>query len=162
MDSWSGIDVGQTTMKALQYCQEYKATVLNYDSIGVGAGVKSTINMVGTKNILCNAVSVAESPTEGKYGEKTNKDTFLNLRAQFWWLMRDKFKEKAISIPNDSTLISELSQPLYFFNENGKIKIESKKDMRSRGIKSPNIADALMLSFYIDTSIVDYNTLTAF
>lgn len=162
MDSWSGIDVGQTTMKALQYCQEYKATVLNYDSIGVGAGVKATVNMVGTKNILCNAVSVAESPTDGKYGEKTNKDTFLNLRAQFWWLMRDRFKEKAISIPNNSNLISELSQPLYFFNENGKIKIESKKDMRSRGIKSPNIADALMLSFYIDTSIIDYNTLTAF
>lgn len=147
IDSWSGIDVGQTTMKALELCKEWNATVLNYDVIGVGAGVKSTINMVNPTGIRCVAVSVAESPTDGKYGEKTNKDTFLNLRAELWWKMRDRFKDGNISILNDSELISELSQPLYFFNENGKIKIESKKDMRRRGIKSPNKADSLLLAF---------------
>jgi hypothetical protein len=148
IEEWSGIDVGQTTMKALEICKEYSVEVLNYDSIGVGAGVKSTINMVGADGIQCNAVSVAESPTTGKYGEKTNKDTFINLRAELWWKMRDRFKNQEVSIMDDNGLISELSQPLYFFNDKGKIQIESKKDMRKRGVKSPNKADAFLLCFY--------------
>lgn len=146
-DEWNGIDVSQTTMKAIEYCNEYKVNVLNYDSIGVGAGVKGTLNLVNPPNLETNAISVAESPTVGDYGEKLKKDTFRNLKAELWWLMRDRFKDKEISIPNDSQMIGELSQPLYFFNETGKIQIESKKDMRKRGIKSPNIADALMLCF---------------
>lgn len=147
IDSWSGLDVGQTTLKALNICEEWNVTIMNYDSIGVGAGVKSTVNLVKPKNIECIPVSVAESPSDLKYGDKKFKDTFLNLRAELWWLMRDRVKAKKISIINDSELLSELSQPLYFFNENGKIKIESKKDMRNRGIKSPNKADSLLLAF---------------
>lgn len=148
IEEWSGIDVGQTTMKALEICEKLNVEIMNYDSIGVGAGVKSTINMIKPK-IKCNAISVAESPTNGKYGEKENKDTFINLRAELWWKMRDRFKNKEISLLDDNELISELSQPLYFFNEKGKIQIESKKDMRKRGIKSPNKADALLLAFHI-------------
>jgi hypothetical protein len=157
VESWSGIDVGQTTMKAIQYCLEYGATIMNYDSIGVGAGVKATVNMVNPKGLECIPVSVAESPSNQMYGEKHFKDTFLNLRAELWWLMRDRFKEGKISILNDSELISELSQPLYFFNENGKIKIESKKDMRSRGVKSPNKADSLLLAFHTTHQKVDWS-----
>lgn len=148
VEEWDGLDVGQTTMKAIEICNKFNVEKLNYDSIGVGAGVKSTLNMIGETKIKTYAISVAESPTHGKYGEKSYKDTFLNLRAQLWWLMRDRFENKAISIMSDSNLISELSAPLYFFNENGKIKIESKKDMRSRGIKSPNKADAVLLAFH--------------
>lgn len=160
IDEWNGIDTAQTTMKALEYCKEYKVKYLNYDSIGVGAGVKGTLNMIGHDGITTNAISVAESPTVGNYGEKEKKDTFINLKAELWWLMRDRFintykftlgeyvdMDEVISLPNNSVLLSELSQPLYFFNSNGKIQIESKKDMKRRGIKSPNIADALMLSF---------------
>lgn len=148
ISEWSGMDVAQTTMKAVEYCIEYGAKTLNYDSIGVGAGVKGTLNMVKPRGLTANAVSVAESPTSGKYGEKTKQDTFKNLKAELWWLMRDRFKDKKIAIPNHAGLITEVSQPLYFFNEAGKIQIESKKDMRKRGIKSPNIADALMLCFH--------------
>lgn len=163
IDEWSGIDVSQTTMKALEYCRKYGATHLNYDSIGVGAGVKGTLNMVGTSGISVTPVSTAESPGSGVYGkdgDKKKKDMFRNLRAELWWLMRDRFInarkyssgedidiDTIISIPNNPQLISELSHPLYFYTDTGKIQIEAKKDMRKRGIKSPNIADALMLAF---------------
>lgn len=160
IDEWSGLDTSQTTMRALEYCRTYGVKHLNYDSIGVGAGVRGTLNMVGHDGINTNAISVAESPTNAAYGEKTRKDTFRNLKAELWWLMRDRFaktskyisgedisEDEIISIPNHGGLISELSQPLYFYNETGKIQIEPKKDMRKRGIKSPNIADALMLCF---------------
>jgi hypothetical protein len=157
IDEWSGLDVGQTTLKAIQYCIEYKAEILNYDSIGVGAGVKATVNLVKPQNLECIAVSVAESPTDGKYGDKTNKDTFLNLRAELWWKMRDRIKKQEISLPNDCDLISELSKPLYFFNEKGKIQIESKKDMRKRGIKSPNKADSLLLAFCSTYKKIDWS-----
>ena len=52
-----------------------------------------------------------------------------------------------ISIPNDPDLISQLSQPLRFINEAGKIQIESKKDLKKRGIKSPDDAESLILAY---------------
>ena len=52
-----------------------------------------------------------------------------------------------ISIPDDPQLIAELSLPLYQFTGSGKIRIEGKEDMRRRGVKSPDRADALMYSF---------------
>jgi len=95
---------------------------------------------------------------------RTNEDYFSNLKAQAWWQLRTRFHEtyravveglpfdenKIISIssscPNYLKLISELSQPTYSQNSNGKILIDKKPD----GSKSPNIADALMMCFFVD------------
>jgi hypothetical protein len=55
--------------------------------------------------------------------------------------------EEMISIPNCPDLIAEVSAPLAFRTETGKVKIESKKDMARRGVKSPDHADALVLAF---------------
>ncbi len=53
-----------------------------------------------------------------------------------------------ISLPHDDQLISELTAPKWELTENGKIKIESKKAMKKRGIDSPNLADALIMAYY--------------
>ena len=71
---------------------------------------------------------------------------FLNKRAEMWNLMK-KWLQEGGCIPDDPQLAEELCGPEYVVKENGKIKLESKEDMKSRGVPSPNRADALALSF---------------
>ena len=137
---------------------------IRFDNIGVGAGCKGEFSVIDKTDYRPNVYGVCtgSAPTDGQLEpDKDNKDMFLNLKAELWWSMRRRFEktyeyvnkikdhiiDDLISIPNDSELINELSQPKYQYKENGKMKIESKEDMKKRGIKSPNKADALMLCF---------------
>lgn len=70
----------------------------------------------------------------------------LNKRAEMWKLARDWLKGGG-AIPADPTLRDELQAPEIVPRLDGKIQIESKKEMKARGIPSPNRADALVLSF---------------
>jgi hypothetical protein len=70
----------------------------------------------------------------------------LNKRAEMWKLARDWLKAGG-SIPEDKVLYQELIGPETVPRVDGKIQIESKKDMKKRGLASPNRADALILSF---------------
>jgi phage terminase large subunit len=92
----------------------------------------------------------------------SNEDRFANLKAQGWILLRRRFEvthlwvndgivpadpEGIISIRSDlpelNTLVSELSQPTYRTNLNGKLQVEKQPD----GAMSPNLADAIMICF---------------
>jgi len=70
----------------------------------------------------------------------------LNKRAEMWKLTRDWLKEGG-TLPKDQQLYRELIGPETVPRLDGKIQIESKKDMKKRGQPSPNKADALCLSF---------------
>lgn len=70
----------------------------------------------------------------------------LNKRAQMWKDMRDWLKAGG-AIPADPTLRDELQAPETVPRIDGKIQIEAKKDMKARGVPSPNRADALALTF---------------
>ncbi len=51
-----------------------------------------------------------------------------------------------ISIPNHPQLITDLSAPLHFYTNAGKVIIESKDEMSKRGVKSPDFGDALAMA----------------
>ena len=50
------------------------------------------------------------------------------------------------NMPYLNILIDELCSPLQDYDNNGRVKVESKKDLASRGIASPNIADAFIMA----------------
>ena len=70
----------------------------------------------------------------------------LNKRAEMWKLMRDWLKAGG-AIPLDNSLYNDLIGPETVGRVDGKIQIEPKETMKRRGLKSPNRADALGLSF---------------
>jgi hypothetical protein len=80
------------------------------------------------------------------FAEKSNDEGCLNKRAEMWKLTRDWLKEGG-AIPKDDILKSDLLGPETVPRLDGKIQLESKKDMKARGQPSPNRADALVLSF---------------
>jgi hypothetical protein len=70
----------------------------------------------------------------------------LNKRAEMWKLMRDWLKSGG-AIPPDTELYNDLIGPETVGRADGKIQLEAKADMKKRGLKSPNRADCLAISF---------------
>jgi hypothetical protein len=68
-----------------------------------------------------------------------------NLRARMWRDMREYLKNGA-SIPSDHELSTDLTALQYSFR-GGELLMEAKDDAKKRGIKSPDRADSLALTF---------------
>ncbi len=170
VNQWKDGDIADGIDKAFDLAYELRATDLVYDGIGVGAGVKVKLktfdprgNMEFTGFI---GSETASDPTDEYESDRMNKEVFRNRRAQWWWYLRDRFEktwravekgqyidpDELISIDSDidnlSALKSELSRvQRKRGNHNTQIQIESKDDMRRRGMPSPNLADALVMAF---------------
>lgn len=109
------------------------------DCIGVGAGVVDRLRELNFHFV--EGVNVARSANR--------KDKFRNLRAELWNEMRDWLaQEMLVQIPDDDTLHGDLCNLGYKYDSNGRLQIESKDDLKSRGMPSPDTSDALALTFY--------------
>ncbi len=84
--------------------------------------------------------------TEVHFGGQARDQKYLNKRAEMWFAIRDWLRSGG-AIPNDQSLKMDLSAPTYEFNAAGKIKLESKDDIKKRGMPSPDVADALAVTF---------------
>jgi phage terminase large subunit len=161
--AWGGCNTTETAWRARDEAAAQGVARLHYDCAGVGAGVKGAWDTAGGPLPFRHyAVNAGESPTDAVWPDrKTSRDKFANLRAELWWKVRCRFErayeyrekgvkhppEDMISIPDDPQLIAELSSALVEHTDTGKVQVESKKKMRARGVKSPDRADALVLSF---------------
>ena len=90
------------------------------------------------------AVNVSESSSMSR--------RFQRLRAEIWFGVRDWFEGLDVVIPTSLLLHRQLTDELCaveqkILDSSGKVDVESKKELKSRGIKSPNLADALCLTF---------------
>lgn len=80
------------------------------------------------------------------FAGKSSDVGYLNKRAEMWGEIRAWLKAGG-AIPPDETLRQDLIGPEILARLDGKIALESKDDMKQRGIPSPNRADALALTF---------------
>jgi hypothetical protein len=101
---------------------------------GYGAGVIDRLRQLGHKVI---EVQFAGSP---------NSPKFLNKRAEMWWEMAEWVKTIG-NLPNCARLKQDLCTPTYGPNRQDKIVLESKEDIKKRGLPSPDYADALATTF---------------
>lgn len=114
---------------------QYEADAVFID-FGHGSGIASAGKMMGrSKWMLVN------------FGGQSAKQEYLNKRGEMWDSMRQFMKDGG-SIPDDPQLCDELTWPEWYVNvKSQKIVLESKEDMRKRGLGSPNRGDALALTF---------------
>jgi phage terminase large subunit len=171
----------KSTTRVWTAAQEHGADVV-FDSIGVGAMAGAKINELnqaqgvrGTpvRHIGFNAGGAVHKPDSiyaRSHPPRTNKDFFANAKAQAWWLVADRFRntfnavQSGIAIdpadlifissdmPNLQQLIDELCTPKRDFDNAGKVKVESKKDLAKSNrpggaVASPNLADAFIMAF---------------
>lgn len=141
------------------------ADLFIFDSVGMGAGVGTMCRNIGYQNYnKFNAGAKVKYPTRFYKPKVTNKEMFSNLKAQTWQIVADKFlntfkaingldydEDNIISIcsklPHLNQLIKELHTPFKDEDLQLRRKVESKKDLAKRGVKSPNLADAFVMCF---------------
>lgn len=155
-------DVTTDVRRVNVMCGEDDVELFRWDNIGVGADVKGelrSLHRAGTLFTQNNRPFDSRGRVSpGMWNEdKSNKNMFRNARAEAWWRLRQRFwktwqmkngikehpPEELISIPNHAQLIAELSSVKVKYDEAGKIVMESKKEMRDRGVHSPDYADGL-------------------
>ncbi len=169
---WHDSDSVSATHEVVRLGTEDNIETLYLDPIGVGDGAVGTLRQ-NPPPFDWHGVDSRNRPSDDFFEEeeKLCSEKFINKRAELWWKLRRRFEKtyeyvkkgvqhphsELISIPNDPQLISELSSPLFFYRDNGKLKIESKEDMRKRNIASPNMADAVVMCFAEEKySFLDY------
>lgn len=116
---------------------EKQPTSINVDVIGLGAGVVDRLTELG---LPVYGVNVGEAAA-------LDPTRFMRLRDELWFRAKEWFDARDCTMPRDQGLIGELTVPKYKIESSGKIKVESKDDMKKRGVKSPNKADAFCLTF---------------
>lgn len=72
-----------------------------------------------------------------------------NSTGIMWGNVREKLRRGLLTICKSDKLISQLSTRKYTVNSDGKVVLETKEAMKKRGLKSPDIADALALALYM-------------
>ncbi len=138
IDAYKGLDTMQLAGKVKSIIERDRPMKVFVDCIGIGAGVTDRLREMGFECVI--GVNVSREPI--------NKDQFMNLRAELWSEMREWFlQDMPVQIPDDPDLQKELCGLGYGYNSSGRLFIESKKDARSRGMESPDKADALMITF---------------
>ena len=127
---------------------DLEADGVGIDEIGIGAGVVDWLRNVPAARKHVFGVNVANSSSD--------KTKWERLRDELWWRTRQNCQKGAYSFPASTKaeeemsreLCNELSSVYYEYANSGALKIESKKQAKLRGIASPNIADALVMSEY--------------
>ena len=86
----------------------------------------------------------------GNAGER-----YYNARSAWWWNLRRRFEFGHIRLktPVDAKMRSQLSIPKYQITNTGKIKVETKAEMKKRGEGSPDRADAVMYAFAMSETL---------
>ena len=143
--AWQGLDLMQTVGRVMAEYESLSPSVrpseILVDSIGVGGGVVDRLRELGAP---VRGVNVSEAPAMGH--------TYMNLRSELWFKAKGWLEDRSCKLPKDDQLLAELTAIRYSFTSSGKMKAESKDEMRKRGLKSPDLADALCLTMASDAA----------
>lgn len=122
----------------------YNPDAVMIDGGGVGGGVVDRLKELKYK------VTEVQSSERAR-----DRDKYLNKRVEMWGEMRDWLVYGAID--DHYQLIDDLTGPEYDIHMKGQLKLESKHEMKKRGLKSPDEADALALTFAKPVARIDGN-----
>ena len=160
--AWHGFDLVESFERAKLIFNEWDCDSVCIDTVGVGAGLYDMFNHArrnGQLGYPTVKVHCSENAPEDGDG------SCAKLRDWLWWKCRKYFREKSVKFagavddPAWKQMRDELLAPTYKI-QNGKIKVEGKDEMKARGLKSPNLADALNLTFFGDVELFDVKYLT--
>lgn len=144
---WGGVDLMQTAgkVKALwdELPPERRPREILVDVIGLGAGV---VDRLAEQQLPVRGINVSETASVG--------DRYRNLRTELWFRCREWLDARSRVLPSGSREAEDMAAQLallrYEHTSSGKLMAEPKRAVKKRGYDSPNVADALMLTFASD------------
>ena len=141
---YQGEDTMSIVGRVIDAIEEYKPTLTVIDEGGLGYGILDRLTEQRYKVRGVNFGWKAKNPI-----------MWGNKRAEMWGAMKDWVK--TASIPEDRKLKSDLTSPTRKPNSAGTIFLEGKKEMKARGMASPDAADALCVTFAFPVAHREYN-----
>lgn len=125
----------ETTGRVIDAKRERMVDEIHVDGVGVGSGVVDELLELGHDVVDMQSGAAA-----------VDREHFANARAEWWWALRQRFEDGDADIdPADDELAAQLGAMKFKYTARGQVLIESKDDMRKRGLPSPDRGDALML-----------------
>ncbi|MHB9161393.1 MAG: hypothetical protein ACYC6W_11010 [Nitrosotalea sp.] len=121
-----------------QIIKEENPVKVFIDVGGLGAGVVDRLNEMGLKEIIVE-VNSGSTPI--------NQKLYINKRSEMWGEMKKFLEQHPVSIPDDDQLHADLCGIKYRFDSLTRMALEPKEQMKKRGLRSPDCADALALTF---------------
>lgn len=106
------------------------------DVIGIGAGV---VDRLAEQELPILGLNVAEVPSMVQ--------RFIRMRDELWVRVREWLESRRVRLPYYEQLRTDLCAPQLKYLSDGRMQVESKASLRSRGFASPDVADALCLTF---------------
>jgi hypothetical protein len=130
------MDTVETAGWVLATARDIPRCEVRIDADGLGAGVFD--NVANTPGVR---------PVEMRGGmTPLDRTRFQNRRAEWFWTLRERLdpdRPDAIALPADDGLTAQLTAIKWKLTPKGLLQVESKEDMRARGMKSPDEADAV-------------------
>lgn len=140
LKKYRGIDTMTLASLVVQEIGDFKPDAVMVDETGLGAGVVDRLRQLGHTVIGIN------------FGGKAINDVLYHRKGdECWGRMREGFKAGA-AMPDDQELEDELTAREYGFSASGAYQLEKKDDMKSRGLSSPDCADAVALTYAEDVA----------
>lgn len=139
--AWTHTSTMETVGLAIRAIKEHELGVLVVDESGVGGGVVDRLLEQGQPVLAYNGGHRAFTP--GGYA---------NRRSEMWWVLRERLEKGRLWLPRPLAdtkdfLTADLVGPQYEVTSAGRIKVWTKEKMLEEGLKSPDFADSLVLSF---------------
>ncbi len=140
--SFERMDTMRLVYEVLGTVADTGATAVFVDEGGVGGGVVDRLRELG-------------APVYGVHfgGSAQRPKRFFNRRSEIFWELRRLFDLEAIAVPRDEELAGQLLGLRYDLSSSGQVRLEGKREMRKRGMPSPDKADALALAFLVPPSL---------
>lgn len=149
VESRSKLDTMQGAGWAKQVIDREKPTRMFIDVGGVGAGVYDRLMEMGYGGVV-TAVNFGSAPLEPQPMDERGrpKGGYLNRRAEMWGKSKAWLEEPAgVQVPDSDTLQADACAPGYKYDSLTRVVLESKEDIRKRGLRSPDEWDAIALTF---------------
>jgi hypothetical protein len=137
IDKWNNLSITESADRVMRAMKEHSPDYVIIDAGGVGGGLIDVLEKFGRTNVIeFNGGTSAD-----------DKARYANARAETWARMKDGL-EAGMELPKNNDLDNELTTIEYSYNDREKLVMESKDEMRNRGLSSPDTADALSMTFY--------------
>lgn len=132
-DVYRGVDNMTLAGRVAVAIERYEPDAVFID-VGNGSGVIDRLRQLGHDVIEVN------------FGGKASEARYANKRAEMWFALRD-WLQAGGAIPNDVPLKQDLGAPIYWFDPANRFILEPKEAIKKRGLPSPDLGDALALTF---------------
>jgi phage terminase large subunit len=174
-EEWGERDTAITARRAVDGCKGLGKIELQYDSVGIGSGIKAETNRLaddgllppGIKLVPWNAGARVQEPRgrviEGDPQSPFNEDFYANLKAQAWWQLGRRFErtwravndsaftwkaDELISLDSKLPLLRKIEKELSQATASTGSRMKLVVDKSPEGVRSPNLADAIVMAFW--------------